>query len=86
MSTPPHPMTWVAEDGVAHLIVQATEHGTVNSITSLPASYVAGKFVPCKGWIALQCGAHLMQVDNTSDDTPRDLAHKLQCQHQDRSG
>ena len=27
-----------------------------------------------------------MQVDNTSDDKPRDLAQKLQCQHQDRAG
>ena len=27
-----------------------------------------------------------MQVDNTSDDKPRDLACKLQCQHQKRAG
>ena len=27
-----------------------------------------------------------MQVDNTSDDKPRDLAYKLQCQDQDRAG
>ena len=27
-----------------------------------------------------------MQVDNTSDDKPKDLAHRLQWQHQDRAG
>ena len=54
VSTPPHPMTWVAEDGVAHLVVLATGHGTVNSITSLPASYVAGKFMP---WLT-SCSAN----------------------------